>query len=566
MQALLMKSLIKHTGWSSRSPRCSLACTGQQAGRDKLKSELQRQILAWLSLLFVASAPAKDLTYSNPVLAGDYPDPSVIRVGGEYWATATTSEWAPLFPLLRSRDLMNWEHVSNVFEKRPDWSAGNYWAPEISAHRGRYFIYYVGRKKNGPLSIAVATAPHPTGPWIDHGPFISQEAGSIDPVHVVDEKGDRYLVWKEDGNSRKLPTPLWIAPLSEDGTKLSGEMKEILRNDAPWEKHLIEGPFVIGRSGWFYLFYSADACCGSRCDYKTGVARARSLLGPWEKNPANPILAGNETWRCPGHGSIVTDERGRDYFLYHAYHAKTFTYVGRQGLLDEVKWGADHWPSINEGRGPSTNALAPAESRRELTSGASLHTFVDEFTASKLRPEWQWPQQNEPVTSVSPLNGGQLLLSPNPHYANDMIGGVLAVRTTTGSYTAATLLEARELTPGAKAGLSAFGDMANALGIVLDGDKVRIWRRQRNKTEFMATNAAPSIARIHFRMRVSDGHHFRFAFSDDGRNWKDIGRDIDLEGDYLPPWDRGLRVALTAGGIENSAAKFDWLRIVPATK
>src|SRR5881409_1569038 len=144
-----------------------------------------------IALLLPAPIFAADkLTYSNPVLPGDHPDPSVIRVGDEYWATATTSEWAPLFPILKSRDLVKWEHVGNVFENRPDWSVGNYWAPEISEHSGTYFIYYVGRKRGGPLSVAVATAPHPSGPWTDHGPMVGQEAGSIDPVPVTDEKGE----------------------------------------------------------------------------------------------------------------------------------------------------------------------------------------------------------------------------------------------------------------------------------------------------------------------------------------------------------------------------------------
>jgi beta-xylosidase len=357
-----------------------------------------------------------------------------------------------------------------------------------------------------------------------------------------------------------------MAKLSEDGAKLNGEMKEILRNDAPWEKHLIEGPFVVRRSGWFYLFYSADACCGSRCDYKTGVARAKSLAGPWEKNPANPILAGNETWKCPGHGTIVTDWQGRDYFLYHAYNAKTFTYVGRQGLLDEVKWGTNGWPTINEGRGPSTNSLAPAVVPRELALSPSRHTFFDEFTTPELRPEWQWPQHNEPLVQMEKSNGGQLVLAPNSRHASDMIGGVLAVKTTTGDYTATTLLDVGALTPGTKAGLSAFGDMGNALGIVLDGDKLIIWRRQRSKSEFVATNAAPATPLLHFRMSAASGHRFRFAVSEDGKAWQNVGQDVDLEGNYLPPWDRGVRVALTAGGAENASAKFNRLQIASSTE
>ena len=77
-------------------------------------------------------------TFTNPVMPADYPDPAVVRVGDDYWATATTSEWAPLFPILHSRDLINWEHVANVFQTPPAWSVGNYWAPEIWHHRNRY--------------------------------------------------------------------------------------------------------------------------------------------------------------------------------------------------------------------------------------------------------------------------------------------------------------------------------------------------------------------------------------------------------------------------------------------
>src|SRR5688572_25614465 len=79
--------------------------------------------------------------YQNPVMAGDYPDPSVIKVGPEYWATATSSEWGPQFPLLVSRDLVNWQLAGSVFSKRPEWSVANYWAPEITEFKKRYYVY-----------------------------------------------------------------------------------------------------------------------------------------------------------------------------------------------------------------------------------------------------------------------------------------------------------------------------------------------------------------------------------------------------------------------------------------
>ncbi|HVG19858.1 MAG TPA: glycoside hydrolase family 43 protein, partial [Blastocatellia bacterium] len=286
-----------------------------------------------------ATAPApvnasaeRRAAYTNPAVAGDYPDPSVIRVGRDYWATATSSEWGPEFPILHSRDLVNWRVAGAVFQQRPRWSVGNYWAPEISEYRGRFFVYYVGRKKDGPLCVAVASAARPDGPYKDHGPIVCQDAGSIDPMAVTDERGRRYLVWKEDGNSRNLPTPIWAQRLSADGTRLVGERKELIRNDAPWEAQLVEGPFIVRRGDWFYMFYSGNACCTRDCNYALGVARSRSLLGPWEKNLANPILKGNDEWKCPGHGSIVSDATGRDFLLYHSYRAGDFVYVGRQAL------------------------------------------------------------------------------------------------------------------------------------------------------------------------------------------------------------------------------------------
>src|SRR5690242_10200212 len=113
----------------------------------------------WASLSHLAAQPA---TYSNPVIPGDHPDPSVTRIGNEFWATSTSSAWAPVFPLLHSRDLVNWALAGAVFEHAPQWSAGNYWAPEISYFKGKVYVYYTARRRDGPLCVAAATAERPT--------------------------------------------------------------------------------------------------------------------------------------------------------------------------------------------------------------------------------------------------------------------------------------------------------------------------------------------------------------------------------------------------------------------
>jgi beta-xylosidase len=510
--------------------------------------------------------------YRNPVAPGDFPDPSVIRTGRDFWASATTSEWGPEYPILHSRDLVNWEVVGSVFTRRPAWAVGSFWAPELAEDRGRFFAYYVARKKGGPLCVAVATARRPQGPYTDRGPMVCQEVGSIDPFPFTDERGRRYLFWKEDSNSVSKPTVIWAQRLSADGTKLVGERREVMRNDQAWEKHeklpygdLVEGPSIVRRNGWFYLFYSGNFCCGRECNYAMGVARARNLLGPWEKYSGNPILAGNDDWRCPGHGTVVDDGRGRHWLMYHAYDPRDFVYVGRQALLDEVRWNADGWPSVNQGHGPSAGASAPFAARAQ----AATRGFFDDFTARALHPLWQWPQANVPDFRVEPARGGSLVLSPTAEADGNPSAAVIARPTTSGDYTATAVVELRGMRGAGLAGLSAYGDAENALGVSVDrGGGLVLWRREKNEYTSDAARSGPAsqqrrpLERIHLRMTAREGHLYRFAASANGQNWVELGGEVN--GAFLPPWDRGVRVALVAGGANGTAARFDSLRIEPA--
>ena len=182
---------------------------------------MQRTVLSVL-LAWAIAAFADDCTYHNPVIAGEFPDPSVIRVGDDYYATATAAGWAPLFSIAQSKDLLHWTFVGAVFNERPAWSASSYWAPELVQHNDEFYVYYTARKKDGPLCVAVATAKRPTGPYTDRGPLVCQVDGSIDAAHFVDRDGTRYLLWKEDGNSRRVRSVIWIQRLAADGISLQG--------------------------------------------------------------------------------------------------------------------------------------------------------------------------------------------------------------------------------------------------------------------------------------------------------------------------------------------------------
>ncbi len=521
-----------------------------------MKTNFKKFSAVFLTAIFFTANSSFAVNYSNPVLPGDFPDPSVIRVGEDYWATATASEWGPIYPILHSRDLVNWELKGHIFNEKPKWSSKNYWAPELIYHNSKFYVYYVGRKnvENGTLHIAVATAENPLGPWTDHGPMIGQDDGSIDPFVTADEHGARYMLWKNDGNSCGEPTYIYAQKLSEDGLKLGGEMKQLIRNDQPWEGNLIEGPAVTKHGDYFYLFYAGNGCCGKNCSYGTGVARSKSLLGPYEKFAGNPIVADNEKWHCPGHGTIVTTPDGRDFFMAHAYDVKGFQFIGRQGILNEIKWSSTGWPTLNSGKGVSTNAVAPFGKVQKTDL-----EFVDDFATSNLDLRWQWPHAIERSMKIAK---GELVLTSPTTRSNDLFGSIAAVQTVTADYAATTLIDVREMKAGTHAGLFAFGDVENALGISFGEGKISLHRARKNKTENLGSIAAPSSPKIYLRMEAKDGHLFQFSVWD-GNNWKNVGENVNLEGNYLPPWDRGVRIALTAGGIENAVAKFDWLRVVP---
>ncbi|HBY63831.1 MAG TPA: xylosidase [Solibacterales bacterium] len=483
-----------------------------------------------LLLLTMIAAPAAP--QHNPVLPGDYPDPSIIRVGGEYWATATTSAWAPIFPLLRSVDLKSWTTVGAIFQLRPAWAETHFWAPELAEHNGKYYVYYTARKRGGPLCVAVAAAPEPIGPWTDYGPLVCQEAGSIDAVPFNDERGDRYLIWKEDGNSRKLPTPIWAQRLSDDGLKLTGKPVELFRNDAPWEGAVVEGSFLVKRDGWFFMFYSGAGCCGARCNYALGVARSRKLLGPWEKYPNNPLIAGNQEWTCPGHGSIVETADGRMFLLYHAYDAKDSIYVGRQGVLDEVTWGADGWPSINGGKGVSAKTPKPP-------------LPMD---------EWSWPFDRRGNLA---LKGDRIELTAGA--GSELAEAVIARRPVKASYTASVRVETGSLSGMEVAGLAAYGSARNFVGVFAGGGQVRLEIRQNGAAKRTAEAPLPKGRSVELRMRVIEGRRFEFAYRGPSGPWQELLAPASGEG--LPPWDQATRMALTAGGAPSANVRFRGFRV-----
>src|SRR4051812_11006481 len=228
-----------------------------------------------LEHLLKPERPSHDPTYQNPVLTGDYPDPSVIQAPGGGWLAAVTSDgWLPPYSILYSPDLVGWRAVGSVLRRPPPWAREHFWAPEL-VHRGsRYLVYYSALHKRGRFCIGVAWSRWAVGPYHDEGPVVCPPLGAIDPLPVLDEAGRPNLVWKENGNARKQPTPIMAAPLTWNGFKLAAPWRELFRNDTAWEGRIVEAPTITRHAGRFYMLYSAGSCCGPSCNYATGVARS----------------------------------------------------------------------------------------------------------------------------------------------------------------------------------------------------------------------------------------------------------------------------------------------------
>jgi arabinan endo-1,5-alpha-L-arabinosidase len=301
--------------------------------------------------------------FRNPVVATDCPDPAVVAVdeadGRRYYAVCTGGRFA----IRTSRDLITW-HDTGAFilpSDKPPWAANGErnWAPELHRVGDRWIAYFTSVDQQDRLCIGTAVAASPTGPYtVSAAPLVQDPQGVIDANFFEDDDGRRFLIYKIDGNAFGNPTPIYIRELAPDGLSFApgSSPTQILVNDAgTWEGGVVEGPWLVKRADHYFLFYSGNVYDHR---YRTGVARSKSVLGPYEKH-GQPILGINSQWVGPGHGSVVT-VGGSDFFVYHAWlndgsdgHVAA---AGRQMLVDRIIY-ANGWPAI--GGGSPTTSLQP---------------------------------------------------------------------------------------------------------------------------------------------------------------------------------------------------------------
>lgn len=303
--------------------------------------------------------------YSNPVFEPILADPTVLKDpnSGYFYVVGTEDDWGDgqgrqLMPILRSVDLVTWEHLGNAFTSKPSWkSSGGLWAGDLTYIDDKYFLYYsysIWADPNPAIGLAIADTPE--GPYVDHGKlFFSDEIGvpnSIDPFYM-EENGKKYLFWGSYNSDDNQGT--YGIPLSNDGKSVPDFSKKVKIAAGDFEAVTIHK-----KGGYYYFIGSKGGCCdGANSTYNVRVARSKSLFGPYldkngrdirDRDNGTLILTGNSKFAGPGHNSrIFTDDNGRDWMLYHGIlksNAKVSSGASRRSLmLDEVIW-EDEWPKI----------------------------------------------------------------------------------------------------------------------------------------------------------------------------------------------------------------------------
>ena len=271
-------------------------------------------------------------TFLNPVLSGDRPDPAILKDGADYYLTFSSFDAYPGLTIWHSRDLVNWQPRGPALTR----NIGSVWAVSLEKHQGRYFLYIPVKAAQN--DTFVIWADHIDGPWSDPVPLGLPR--HIDPCHAVGEDGSRWLFLSGGDRVR----------LADDGLSLAGPVEHVYdpwRYPDTWdvEGFAPEGPKIHRRGDWFYLVTAVGGTAGPPTGHMVIAARSRSIHGPWEQHPGNPLVrtrSAGEAWWSRGHASLVQGPDGSWWSLYHGYEAGFWT-LGRQCLLDPVEWTADGW-------------------------------------------------------------------------------------------------------------------------------------------------------------------------------------------------------------------------------
>ncbi|NJP44753.1 glycoside hydrolase family 43 protein [Actinacidiphila epipremni] len=487
-----------------------------------------------------AGATDRRAVIANPVLTGFHPDPSILRVGDDYYLATSTFEWCPGVRLHHSRDLVHWRPLPGVLDERrlldltgvPD--SGGVWAPCLSYAHGLFHLVFtrVDNHHGGwwDAQNYVVTAPAPEGPWSDPVPV---HARGFDPSLFHDEDGTCWML-ALTGDWRPGRTPFaGIQAQAWDcaAGRLTGAAHPLF---AGTDAGVTEGPHLYRHGGWYYLMTAEG---GTSYDHQVTVARSRTLLGPYEPDPAGPTLTSRGrpglALQKAGHGSLVETASGEWYLAHLTGRPLTplgRCVLGRETAIQRVEWSPDGWPRVAGGV-PAEQVPAPRLAPHPFPAAPAR----DDFDGDRLGPHWatlrrhaaaDWADLTSRPSHLR-LHGGQ---SPRGLRSPSLV----ARRAGSLHCSLETSLEAAPADVRQLAGVTAYYDTRNwhyayvsrddegrtVLAVLTCDDGVRVAGAQVVLAE--GARSGPVELRV-----TLDEPHVLFDHRTPGRDWTELGPPLD---------------------------------------
>ena len=484
--------------------------------------------------------------YANPILQGFYPDPSIVRVGPDYYLVNSTFAWFPGMRIFHSRDLVHWTQIGNAIDRpgQLDFSKTNMglglYAPDISFHDGKFYILNTCVACGGNFVI---TAKRPEGPWSN--PVWLPHVNGIDTSLFFDDDDSAWIV--HNGPPPEKPkyeghTAIWLERFDAKTLKTFGTPEVLVDQGTHPERNpiWIEGPHIFKKDGFYYLIAAEG---GTAEQHSEVVFRSSRVTGPYVPLDSNPILTQRDLPNdrahpitSTGHAKFVETPTGEWWAVFlgvRPYDSAGDFNTGRETFMMRVRW-ENGWPRITDpGQVVPWVAKAPDLPRQPkgpvpLNGDFSLR---DNFDASKL--PLYWMQLRNPAGDWWRIRKGALELDPQPVALGE--GGnpsLLARRQQHLNATATTQVRFRPSSDEAEAGLVAMqGDeywYLIAVGSDHGKPVVRIRRRAGSDASTLAEATLAVEAGAPVRLRISTRRAaYDFAFSTDGRHWRTLAKGVD---------------------------------------
>lgn len=494
-----------------------------------------------------------DGRYRNPVLQADYSDPDVVRVGDDYWMTASSFSHVPGLPLLHSRDLVNWELVGHAlprlvpeeFYRGPQPGKG-VWAPAIRFHAGRYWIYY----PDPDFGLYVITAHDPRGPW--SAPVLVQAGkGLIDPCPLWDVDGRVYLIHAWAKSRAGINNVLTLLRLSADGLRVEEDLGVVIDGHRFPGTTTLEGPKLYQRNGWYYVFAPAG---GVATGWQV-VYRSRAIRGPYTDRIV--LAQGATPVNGPHQGALVDTPKGEWWFLHFQDQAA----YGRVVHLQPVAWH-DDWPLVGTavGTGAVTGEPVLVHAKPALPiQPRNAPPTSDDFRGPALAPQWQWQANPSAAWYSLAERPGYLRLRAPADAAPRLYeaGNLLLQKFPAREFDVTVTLELSPRADGDRAGLVVFGYDYAWLGLRRAGDRTAlvfasVREAQKGHAEIVEDFGVGIAGPVQLRASVRDGGRVSWSYRAGAQEFRPTGREFTAS---VGHWV-GAKFGLFVAGAEGAHADF----------